>query len=226
MSRFTIGGASRSKAKDIPEGGLVRIVAAGFSSDSRFTQTIMKGPRAGQTVPVAKLTVELEYNGRAHTQRLGGVYANEDGSFGVTPGGGAGAFLTSLKSAGLPVGDEIASIVGLEFIATHRAGGMGDKAYDHIHAAKAAPNSTPAKATVAAKPAPVQAKAATPAATNAFTALPEADRALIQDATKDGTTLLPQELVEAGIAKDTTHASAILDGLKATQAPAPKLARK
>lgn len=224
MSTFSIGssaGSGASKAREIPEGVTVRIVDVSIEK-SRYTQVIQKGPNAGQEQPKYQLKVVLEANGKTYSQYLGGVYPRGEG-YTFTEDGSAGVFVKSLKDAGLPLGGDLASLVNLTFTSKHRSGGHGKMAYTHI---VAAPNSTPAKATVASKPAPVQAKAATPAATNAFTALPEADRALIQDATKDGTTLLPQELVEAGIAKDTTHASAILDGLKATQAPAPKLARK
>lgn len=218
MSSFSIGSsanASRVKASEaIPEGVIVRIVSAEVVENTRFPRTIQKGPRAGTTEPALELKVGLEYNGKAYFQYTKGVYRNSDGSLVFTEEGGSGIFVASLKNAGLPIGSSIESLVGLDFTTKHRTGGAGKMAFCHVVAAPKPAVAVKATAKVAVTP-------------NAFDALSQADRDLLIDATKDGTTLLPQEVVEAGIAKDTTQANAILEGLAAHRTTAaPKLARK
>lgn len=221
MSSFSIGssgGSAASKARDIPEGTAVTITHASIEK-SRFTQVIQKGPNAGKEMPKYQLKIVLEADGGNYAQYLGGVYPKDNGDFNFSPDGSATAFVKSLQAAGLTVGAKLESLVGLSFTAKHHSGGTGKMAFVHIHAKPATMKAS--APTLAAK------ATATTGPTNAFTALSEDNRTLLIDATKDGTALLPQELVEAGVAKDTTHATAILDGLAAYRAQAtPKLARK
>jgi hypothetical protein len=199
------------KAKTIAEGAHVRIVGVSFSK-SRYTQIIQKGPNAGQERPRYQLRVDLKPlpDGETAAQFLGGVYPKDYDDlakgYTLTPDGGAFAFVASLKEAGVVAAlpDSLKDFAGIEFIATHVKDGVGKLASDHIRA-KGPVTKTAAGVTAP----PVVATATTPVVADAYTALSQGDRDAIVDALKAGP-VAPADLVEAGIAKDTAHAEAIL----------------
>jgi hypothetical protein len=228
MTDYKIGGNATGgkypKVHALPKGLRVRVAEVTAQLSRAFPT---KKKKDGTEVPNYQLCVVLEAlepgvtlahgkdaakpfePGQRFVQYLGGVWLNDDGSYGIGEGNsGAYQFLHALQAQGVEMTGGFADLAGIEFVAdrvkTSGPGGTGVR----IEPAEGTAKRSGSGPALASRPGSPPSPAA-PASTSAYAALPEKDRADIEAALAAGD-VLPTDLVEAGIASDLTHAEAIL----------------